>query len=68
MIWSGAPMCILIRNDKSTINRIQRKIIQHFDTNLDLIIREVHVEDPRMKMVALPQLCKENEQNGKVSF
>lgn len=66
-IWSGAPMCILIKNRPDIINRIQRHILNDIDGSLDGLIRTIQFVDSQMKMLAYPQLCIEDEHGGKVS-
>lgn len=66
-VWPGTPVCILIKNEPSVITKLQHGILTQINEPIDIILRNVMLMDPRMKLVAEPQLCSENEQGSRVT-
>lgn len=65
-IWPGAPLCHLIKNDPQVISMVQDAFRSQIRMPSDYIMRNVAIVNPSMKALAYPQLCRENEFDGKV--
>ncbi|CAH6418401.1 Hypothetical protein POVN_LOCUS151 [uncultured virus] len=66
VIWPGTPTCLLVKNQHAIINTIQQEIYTHINREIDLNMRGIALKNTKMRMLAVPQLCTENQQGAQV--